>query len=162
MRRLGGLLRRAADRVDSAGALTETPWSFTLEDHIGVVLNQDGKGCPVLVSGPRDYQRAIDEHRIPAGSLDAVEWVTVGVRAEPGRVMVLGSADILQDPVWSRQQRGLDLYAPGVLAPGQARVARIPRWAIILKCEMRTFVQVFDRDYPSALKAMFDRGGRPG
>jgi len=151
-----------ADRVDQDGALTETPWSFTLEDHIGIVFNQDGKGCPVLVRGARDYQRATDEHRIPAGRLDTVEWITVGVRTEKDQVMVLGSADVLQDPVWSRQQRGLDLYAPGVLAPGQARVAKIPRWAIILKCEMRTFVQQFDKDYPSALKAMFERGGRPG
>ena len=174
MRRFGGFLRRVADRVDLDGAVAETPWSFTLEDHVGVVFNQDSKGCPVLVRWARDYQRATDERRIPAKSLDTVEWVTVGVRTADDQVMVLGSADILLDPVWSRQQRGLDLYAPGVLAPetarhnqttftsGGARVARIPRWAIILKCEMRTFVQVFDKDYPTALKAMFDRGGRPG
>lgn len=166
MRRLGSFLRRAADRVDLAGAPRATSWSFTFEDHLGVVFNQDGKGCPVWVSGDSDYQRAHDEHRFPSGRMDTVEWVTVGVRVDPDQVMVLGSADILLDPQWSRQQRGHDELPPdpAALTPSFAkpRTAKIPRWAIILTCEMRTFVQVFSEDYPSALREMFSRGGRSG
>jgi len=149
VRRLGGLLRRVADRADSAGALRRTPWSFTIEESLGAVFNEEDLGCPVWACGD-DYSRASAEKRFPKG-LDSVEWVTIGVRTEPGRVMVLGSADV---PVhqFSRQARGHARYGTG----------RIPRWAILLNCEMRTFVQSFGPDYPSALKDMFGRGGRPG
>jgi hypothetical protein len=164
MRRLGGALRRWADRVDRDGAPKLTGWSFTFEQHLGAVFNQEGVGCPVWYRGDQDYQRAYDEHRIPEGQLDTVEWVTVGVRSDEDRVMVLGSADVLMDPQWSRQQRGYDELPPNVhaMTPYEPRAAKIPRWAILLKCEMRTFVQVFGDDYPSALKEMFSRGGRSG
>lgn len=166
MRRLGSALRKWADRVDWEGAPKRTGWSFTFENHVGAVFNQEGVGCPVWYWGNQDYQRAHDESAFPeyTGEMaEQVEWVTVGIRVEPNRVMVLGSADV-RDSRISHEMRGHDEYAPAfrTLALYRPRVAKIPRWAILLKCEMRTFVQVFGDSYPEALTEMFSRGGRSG
>ena len=57
-RRLAHWLRRVADRVDHAGAPKGIGWSFTFEQHRGIVFRDDGKGCPLWYLGDADYDRA--------------------------------------------------------------------------------------------------------
>lgn len=166
MRRLGGTLRKWADRIDRDGAPKRTGWSFTFEERLGAVFNDRGRGCPIWYWGDRDYQRAHDETIFPKYSgevAEQVEWVTVGVRVEENRVMVLGSADV-RGADFRREMRGHSTLPanPRALTGYEPRAAKIPHWAILLKCEMRTFVQVFGDSYPEALKEMFNRGGRSG
>lgn len=56
--RLGAWLRKWADRLDDAGAVKRTPFSFTFESGPGVKLRQDGRGCPLHYVGETDYARA--------------------------------------------------------------------------------------------------------
>lgn len=50
-----------------AGLLAASPtpqatgWSFTFENHRGLVWRQDGRGCPVWYLGDADYERAHTE-----------------------------------------------------------------------------------------------------
>jgi hypothetical protein len=57
-RHLGRLLRRAADRIDRAGAAKIMGWSFTFEEGTGIVFREDGRGCPLAYLGAADYARA--------------------------------------------------------------------------------------------------------
>lgn len=59
-------LRCLADRLDYDGAPKVTGFSFTFEDHQGLVFRDDGRGCPIAYLGERDYRRAHDE----AGAYD--------------------------------------------------------------------------------------------
>ena len=36
-------------------------WSFTFENHKGVVFNQDGRGCPLMYFNDEEYERAHNE-----------------------------------------------------------------------------------------------------
>lgn len=165
VRRLGGLLRKWADRVDLAGAPKMTAWSFTIEDSAGVVFNQDRRGCPVWFVGDAAYDRAHAEQQWTDVDLERPEWITVGYRTMTGEVLVLGSADLTETQL-SRRMFGYDELPPDpvALTPSLAkpRAARIPRWHILLNCRMKTFVQVTGKDYPDAVQKMFGKAGRSG
>jgi hypothetical protein len=150
MKRTATLLRRVANRIDKLGAPRRTGWSFTIEEGLGAVFNRDGKGCPVYYNGEADYRRAHDESRFPDGPYD-MEWVTVGFR-DQGEVTVLGSADISARS-FTRAMTGYD----EVDFSGSPRVGKIPRWVIGLTFTLRTWVQVNGKDYPEAVKSLFDR-----
>jgi hypothetical protein len=64
--RLAGFLRRAADRIDHAGAPKLIHWSFTFENRRGIVFREDGRGCPLAYLGDAAYSRAHDEADGPA------------------------------------------------------------------------------------------------
>jgi hypothetical protein len=154
--------------VDWAGAPKATPWSFTFEDHAGVVFNQDGKGCPVWVNGVFDYTRAHEEKRWAGVDLETPEWVTVGYRVIGGahgeEVLVLGSADLTEVSL-GRRMHGYDSVEPfSSQIPDYAklRAAKVPRWHILFNCRMQTFVQVTGKDYPAAVQQMFGKAGRSG
>jgi hypothetical protein len=70
--RLGAWLRKWADRLDDAGAPKRTPYSFTFESSAaGVMLRQDGRGCPLYYVGEADYARA---HAEADTSHVVVDW----------------------------------------------------------------------------------------
>jgi len=147
--------------MDWEGAPKRTSWSFTFEENLGVVFSQEGKGCPVWYYGNADFQRAY-EARNDWGNAD---FITLGF-SDPklGDVMVLGSADISGSTL-SRRMEGHDEYAPfsnKIPAFARPRIAKVPRWSITVNARMMTFVQLRGKDYPTALKAMFDKGGRSG
>lgn len=60
-RRLAEWLRKWADRIDdTSGPRLMGPYSFTIEDHRGTVIRQDGRGCPLWYMN-EDYALAHDE-----------------------------------------------------------------------------------------------------
>lgn len=157
-------MRIWADRLDFDGAPKQTSWSFTIEDQVGVVFNQDKAGCPVWHYGNADFERANSESRWGGVDLEKPEWATVGYRTVGNEVLVLGSADISQS-VLSRRMEGFDEFAPfSGKVPDFARVrnAKVPRWTVTVNCRMRTFVQVTGRDYQQAIGSMFGKAGRSG
>lgn len=58
---LANKMRLVADRLDPSGAARLTGWSFTFEQHRGIVFHERGPGCPVWYMGEKDYARAHDE-----------------------------------------------------------------------------------------------------
>ncbi len=165
---LASLFRKWAYRLDYAGAPKCTPWSFTIEDGVGIVFNTDRKGCPVWFYGDLSYQRAYDEARWGKVHLEKPEWLTIGYRTAGGmdgeEVLVLGSADLAVSSL-TRKMEGYDEFAPfSVRVPDFARprMAKVPRWSITLNCKMQTFVQVTGKDYQDGVTKMFGRAGRSG
>lgn len=64
--RLGALLRRYADRIDHEHAPRyASPYSFTFERKRGIVLRDDGRGCPLAYLDGGDYERAHTEADSP-------------------------------------------------------------------------------------------------
>jgi hypothetical protein len=60
-RRLGWWLRMLGDRVSpDTGPRWMSPYSFTIEPHRGIVLRQDGRGCPLWYM-TEDHDRAHDD-----------------------------------------------------------------------------------------------------
>lgn len=63
---LGSLLRRIADRIDDDHAPRYlSSYSFTFERHKGLVLRDDGRGCPLMYLDNNDYARAHAEADAP-------------------------------------------------------------------------------------------------
>lgn len=155
MKRTGAWLRRLADRIDHDGAVQRSSWSFTFEQHLGIVFNEDDAGCPLWYF-TADFPRAHDETRFTEG-LDTPEWVTIGFRGPEGLV-VFGSADI-PGAVLSRRMDG---YAKIPVHREDGPVAKVPRWVITLNCEMRTWVRVPGATYPAAVAALFGKTGGTG
>lgn len=58
---VGRRLRFLADRVDPDGAPRMTNLRFTIEHRRGLVVREDGKGCPLWYYGMEDYARAHSE-----------------------------------------------------------------------------------------------------
>ena len=54
-------LRRLADRLDRPGAPKAIHVSFTLEERVGMVFRDDGRGCRLWYLGDQDYERAHDQ-----------------------------------------------------------------------------------------------------
>lgn len=54
-------LRRIADRIDDAGAPKCTNLRFTFEDRRGIVVRENGPGCPLWYYGEADYLLAHSE-----------------------------------------------------------------------------------------------------
>lgn len=69
--RLGWRLRCWADRIDRDNAtFCLSGYSFTFEDHKGIVFREDGKGCPLAYIGKDDYERAHTESDTTARALE--------------------------------------------------------------------------------------------
>ncbi len=59
---LAELMRKYADRMDPNGApRAMSQMSFTFEKYKGIVVREDGKGCPLWYLGQANYERAFDE-----------------------------------------------------------------------------------------------------
>jgi hypothetical protein len=54
-------LRRVADRLDDDGAPKRTNLRFTFEAHCGIVVWENGPGCPLWYVGEKDYLLAHSE-----------------------------------------------------------------------------------------------------
>ena len=61
--RIAQRLRFLADRIDWYGAPKMTHLSFTFELGEGVVIHEDGRGCPLWYLGNDDYERSWNESR---------------------------------------------------------------------------------------------------
>ena len=70
-------LRRIADRIDDVGAPKRTNLSFTFEDRRGIVVRENGPGCPLWYYGEVDYRRAHSEAEIDHAIVD---WSTATAR----------------------------------------------------------------------------------
>lgn len=57
-RRLGSWLRRFADRIDRPGAPKRTGLTFGYVEHVGLVVEWDGPGCPLWYLQDDDYELA--------------------------------------------------------------------------------------------------------
>lgn len=58
---LAHYLRRIADRLDWEGAPKRTNLRFTFENKRGIVVRENGPGCPLWYYGESDYMRAHSE-----------------------------------------------------------------------------------------------------
>lgn len=65
--RLGWQLRCWADRIDHANAPRIMHLSFTFEDHRGIVIHDDGRGCPLVYLGETHYGWAHEDSGQPGG-----------------------------------------------------------------------------------------------
>lgn len=53
-KKIGWWLRCLADRIDYEHSFAcATPYTFTIENKVGVVLREDGKGCPIWYYRPQ-------------------------------------------------------------------------------------------------------------
>jgi len=147
--KIANWMRRAADRMDRAGAVKRTGMSFTFAEHWGVIFHEDGAaGCPLWYYGDADYALA---HQAPAPpDPGEVAWVTVGMLAPDGSVHVLGSADVAAAET-SRRMTGTDV----IPVPGARRPAHVPRWRVTLRAELDSFTSLPGPTYPDALYRVF-------
>lgn len=59
--RLAQWLRKTADRLHHPSAPKLMGWSFTFERGVGIVFNDQGRGCRLAYFGDDEYARAHDE-----------------------------------------------------------------------------------------------------
>lgn len=68
-------LRRIADRIDDAGAPRRTNLSFTFENKRGIVVRENGPGCPLWYYGEADYRCRLGGRDSPVRPMTITEEI---------------------------------------------------------------------------------------